>query len=71
VLIEACHGQGSSVDPRTAPTGREEGSGRNSWSGRASGVILADLIFKSLAIAVMAGEIASLLIRRLGVPMLY
>ncbi len=34
-------------------------------------VILADPIFKGLAIALMAGEIASLLISRLAVPILY
>jgi multidrug efflux pump subunit AcrB len=34
-------------------------------------VILADPIFKGLAIALMAGEIASLLISRLAVPVLY
>jgi multidrug efflux pump subunit AcrB len=34
-------------------------------------VILADPIFKGLAIALMAGEIASLLISRMAVPVLY
>jgi hypothetical protein len=34
-------------------------------------VILADPIFKGLAIALMAGEIASLLISRMAVPMPY
>jgi multidrug efflux pump subunit AcrB len=34
-------------------------------------VILADPIFQGLAIALMAGEIASLLISRLAVPVLY
>lgn len=36
-----------------------------------AGVILADLIFQGLAIALMAGEIASLLISRMSVPVLY
>lgn len=36
-----------------------------------AGVILADPIFKGLAIALMAGEIASLLISRMAVPVLY
>ena len=34
-------------------------------------VILADPIFQGLAIALMAGEIASLLISRMAVPVLY
>ena len=34
-------------------------------------VILADPIFKGLAIALMAGEIASLLTSRMAVPVLY
>jgi multidrug efflux pump subunit AcrB len=34
-------------------------------------VILADPIFQGLAIALMAGEIASLLISRMAVPILY
>ena len=34
-------------------------------------VILTDPIFKGLAIALMAGEIASLLISRMAVPVLY
>jgi multidrug efflux pump subunit AcrB len=34
-------------------------------------VILADPIFQGLAISLMAGEIASLLISRLAVPVLY
>jgi len=36
-----------------------------------AGVILADPIFQGLAIALMAGEIASLLISRMAVPVLY
>jgi len=36
-----------------------------------AGVILADPIFQGLAISLMAGEIASLLISRLAVPVLY
>jgi multidrug efflux pump subunit AcrB len=36
-----------------------------------AGVILADPIFKGLAIALMAGEVASLLISRMAVPVLY
>jgi multidrug efflux pump subunit AcrB len=34
-------------------------------------VILADPIFQGLAISLMAGEIASLLISRMAVPVLY
>ena len=34
-------------------------------------VILADPIFQGLAIALMAGEVASLLISRMAVPVLY
>jgi hypothetical protein len=34
-------------------------------------VILTDPIFKGLAIALMAGEIASLFISRMAVPVLY
>jgi multidrug efflux pump subunit AcrB len=34
-------------------------------------VILSDPIFQGLAIALMAGEIASLLISRMAVPILY
>lgn len=34
-------------------------------------VILADPIFQSLALALMAGEVASLLISRMAVPVLY
>jgi len=34
-------------------------------------VILADPIFQGLAIALMAGEIASLLVSRMAVPVLY
>lgn len=34
-------------------------------------VILADPIFQGLAIALMAGEIASLLISRMAMPVLY
>jgi hypothetical protein len=37
----------------------------------AASVILADPIFQGLAIALMAGEIASLLISRMAVPVLY
>jgi multidrug efflux pump subunit AcrB len=36
-----------------------------------AGVILADPIFQGLAIALMAGEVASLLISRMAVPVLY
>jgi multidrug efflux pump subunit AcrB len=36
-----------------------------------AGVILADPIFQGLAISLMAGEIASLLISRMAVPVLY
>jgi multidrug efflux pump subunit AcrB len=36
-----------------------------------AGVILADPIFQGLAISVMFGEIASLLISRMAVPVLY
>jgi len=36
-----------------------------------AGVILADPIFQGLAIALMAGEIASLFISRMAVPVLY
>jgi multidrug efflux pump subunit AcrB len=36
-----------------------------------AGVILFDPIFQGLAIALMAGEIASLLISRMAVPVLY
>jgi multidrug efflux pump subunit AcrB len=36
-----------------------------------SGVILFDPIFQGLAIALMAGEVASLLISRVAVPILY
>ena len=36
-----------------------------------SSVILADPIFQGLAIALMAGEMASLLISRMAVPVLY
>ena len=43
--------------------------GRESPAG--ASVILADPIFKGLAIALMAGEIASLLISRMAVPVLY
>ena len=34
-------------------------------------VILADPIFQGLAVSLMAGEIASLLISRMAVPVLY
>jgi hypothetical protein len=34
-------------------------------------VILADPIFQGLAISLMAGEVASLLISRMAVPVLY
>jgi ABC-type molybdate transport system permease subunit len=34
-------------------------------------IILADPIFQGLAISLMAGEIASLLISRMAVPVLY
>ena len=36
-----------------------------------AGVILVDPIFQGLAISLMAGEIASLLISRMAVPVLY
>jgi multidrug efflux pump subunit AcrB len=36
-----------------------------------AGVILFDPIFQGLAIALMAGEVASLLISRIAVPILY
>ncbi len=36
-----------------------------------AGVILADPIFQGLAISLMAGEIASLLLSRMAVPVLY
>jgi multidrug efflux pump subunit AcrB len=36
-----------------------------------AGVILFDPIFQGLAIALMAGEVASLLISRMAVPVLY
>jgi multidrug efflux pump subunit AcrB len=36
-----------------------------------AGVILADPIFQGLAISLMFGEIASLLISRMAVPVLY
>jgi multidrug efflux pump subunit AcrB len=36
-----------------------------------AGVILADPIFQGLAISLMAGEVASLLISRMAVPILY
>ena len=36
-----------------------------------AGVILFDPIFQGLAISLMAGEIASLLISRMAVPVLY
>jgi multidrug efflux pump subunit AcrB len=36
-----------------------------------AGVILADPIFQGLAIALMAGEVASLLISRMAVPVLF
>jgi multidrug efflux pump subunit AcrB len=36
-----------------------------------AGVILFDPIFQGLAISLMAGEVASLLISRLAVPVLY
>jgi hypothetical protein len=36
-----------------------------------AGIILADPIFQGLAIALMAGEVASLLISRVAVPILY
>ena len=42
---------------------------RFNWAGAA--VILADPIFQGLAIALMAGEIASLFISRMAVPVLY
>ena len=49
--------------------------GRDSVSGAGilvgDSIILADPIFKGLAIALMAGEIASLLISRMAVPVLY
>jgi hypothetical protein len=38
--------------------------------GRGASIILAGPIFKGLAIALMAGEIASLLISRMAVPVL-
>ena len=36
-----------------------------------AGIILFDPIFQGLAIALMAGEVASLLISRVAVPVLY
>jgi multidrug efflux pump subunit AcrB len=42
---------------------------RRSWS--APAVILFDPIFQGLAISLMAGEVASLLISRMAVPVLY
>ena len=45
---------------------------RPSWISRsASRAILADSIFQGLAISLLAGEIASLLISRMAVPVLY
>lgn len=39
--------------------------------GGGAGVILFDPIFQGLAISLMAGEVASLLISRMAVPVLY